>query len=178
MSTDSFPDFIGGLGDSGRGTADLAVEAIGDDADVFKHLMGLCFSQPYPIGMRLARVVQLYCEKNSNFVVPYLDEIIENIAISEIEGVRRSFLKIIADSIDFNLVKDNSILLQLCFDWLISPKESVSTRYYSIIICEKFCTYEPDLIPELKACLEFCLPDASKGFQNRALKVLKKLERS
>ena len=178
MSTDTFPDFIGGLGDSGRGTADLAVEAIGDDAEVFKHLMSLCFSQPYPIGMRLARVVQLYCEKNSDFIVPYLDEIIEKIAVSKIEGVKRSFLKIIADSIDFNLVKDNSTLLQLCFDWLISPKEAVAVRYYSIIICEKFCKYEPDLIPEFKSSLEFCLPDGSKGFQNRALKVLQKLERS
>jgi hypothetical protein len=87
----------------------------------------------------------------------------------------RNFLKIIAEFIDFNLVKDNSTLLKIAFNWLVSPKETVGIRYYCINICEKFCAYEPDLIPEFKASLEFCLSESSAGFCNRALKVLKKL---
>ena len=175
MTQKKMPDFIAGLGDSGRATADLAVVAIANDADNFRHLLDISFSEPYPIGMRAARVAQLFCEKNPEFIIPYLDEIIERICHTKVEGVKRGFLKIIADSVDFKLVKDNSNLLQLAFDCLVSPTEAVAIRYYCIIICEKFCQYEPDLKPELKASLEFCMTEASPGFCNRALKVLKKL---
>lgn len=175
MAQKKIPDFISGLGDSGRATANLAVLAIDNDAENFKRLLGICFTEPYPICMRASRVIQLFSETNAEFIVPFLDQIIENIAHSHQEGVKRNFLKIIAQHIDFNLVKDNSMLMQIAFDWLVSPKEAVAVRYYCIIICEKFCKYEPDLIPELKASLEYCLHESPAGFCNRAVKVLKKL---
>jgi len=89
--------------------------------------------------------------------------------------VKREFLKIIAECIDFNLVKDNSTLLDIAFNWMSSPKEAVAVRYYCIIICEKFCGFEPDLKSEFKMLLEFSLIEATTGFKNRALKALKKL---
>jgi hypothetical protein len=175
MTQKKMPDFISGLGDSGRATADLAVIAIGKDAENFKHLLNICFSEAYPICMRASRVVQLFCEKNPEFIVPYLDEIIDKISCSKEEGVKREFLKIIAECIDFNLVKDNSTLLDIAFNWMSSTKEAVAIRYYCINICEKFCVCEPDLKSEFKILLEFSLNDATPGFRNRALKVLKKL---
>lgn len=175
MSRKQVPDFISGLGDSGRATADLAVIAIDNNPDNFKLLIDICFTEPYPTCMRAARVVQLFCEKNPDFILPYFEDIIENITKSKADGVKRNFLKIIAEYSDFSIVKDNSTLLQIAFDWLVSTKESVAVRYYCILICEKFCQYEPELIPEFKATLEFCLDESPKGFCNRALKVLKKL---
>jgi len=175
MAQKKLPDFVAGLGDSGRATADLAVVAIGNDAKNFEHLLELCFSQPYPTCMRTSHVVQLFCEKNPEFILPFLDEIIDKIAVSKIAGVKRNFLKIIAESIDFKLVKDNPTLLQISFDWLLSSKESPAIRYYCIHIITKLCSFEPDLKPEFKATLEFIIPEASKGLLNRALKTLKDL---
>jgi hypothetical protein len=170
-----FPDFIAGLGDSSRATAELAVTAIDNNADYFRHLLGICFTEPYPAGMRASRVIQMFCEKNPEFITPYINEVIENISKTKIEGVKRSFLKLFAESVDFNLLKDNSGLLQLAFEWVISPKEAISVRYYCIFICQKFCKYEPDLIPEFKAMLEFSLNESSAGLCSTAKKVLKKL---
>ncbi|MEI6122725.1 MAG: hypothetical protein WCQ95_03785 [Bacteroidota bacterium] len=175
MSKKKLPDFVAGLGDSGRATADMAVEAIGNDAKNFEHLLELSFSQPYPTCIRTSHVIQLFCETKPEFILPYLDEIIEKIAVSNIAGVKRSFLKIIAESIDFMLVKDNPTLLQISFDWLLSSKESPAVRYYCIHIITKLCSFEPDLKPEFKATLEFILPESSKGLSNRALKTLKDL---
>jgi hypothetical protein len=175
MPQKQFPDFIGGLWDSGRNTAEVAVVAIDDNPDYFKQLLDICFSEPYPISMRASRVIQMFCEKNPEFILPYIEQVIENIAVSKVEGVKRSFLKLIAESVDFNLLKDNSRLLQMVFDWVVSPKEAISVRYYCIFICKKFCDYEPDLIPEFKAMLEFSLSESSKGLCSTAVKVLKKL---
>jgi hypothetical protein len=175
MPQKQFPDFIGGLWDSGRNTAEVAVVAIDNNPDYFKHLLDICFTEPYPISMRASRVIQMFSEKNPGFIVPYLEEVIDKVAKSKVEGVKRSFLKLFAESVDFNLLKDNSELLQLVFDWVVSPKEAISVRYYCIFICKKFCDYEPDLIPEFKAMLEFSLIESSKGLCSTARKVLKKL---
>ena len=169
------PDFASGLFDSGRNTADMAVEAVGNDPERFAHVLNICFTSSYPLNMRTARVIELCCEKNPLLIQPFLDEVIEKIAVSKTEGVKRGFLKTIAVFIDFRLVKDNGKLLQIAFDWLASPKEAISVRYYCITIIEKLCKYEPDLIPEFKAILEFSLTESSPGFQNKAIKTLKKL---
>jgi hypothetical protein len=175
MTQKQFPDFIGGLWDSGRNTAEVAVVAIDNNPEYFRHLLDICFTEPYPISMRASRVIQMFCEKNPEFILPYLDEVIKNIEKSKVEGVKRSFLKLIAESVDFNLVKDNSRLLQIAFDWVVSPKEAISVRYYCIFICKKFCDCEPDLIPEFKAMLEISLTESSAGLCSTAKKVLKKL---
>jgi len=169
------PDFEAGLYDSGRNTADMAVEAVGNDPERFAHLLNICFTSSYPLNMRAARVIELSCEKNPLLILPHLNEVIEKMAKMGTGGVKRGFLKTIANAIDFRLVKDNGTLLQQSFDWLASIKEPISVRYYCITIIEKMCVYEPGLVPEFRSLLEFCLPESSPGFQNKALKVLKKI---
>jgi hypothetical protein len=175
MPEKEFPDFIGGLWDSGRNTAEAAVVAIDNNPDYFRHLLDICFAEPYPICMRSSRVVQMFCEKNPEFILPYLDEVIDNIEFTKVEGVKRSFLKLLAESVDFNLLKDNSKLLQLVFDWVVSSKEAISVRYYCMFICKKFCDHETDLKSEFKAMLELILSESSKGLYSTAKKILKKL---
>jgi hypothetical protein len=175
MPEKEFPDFIGGLWDSGRNTAEAAVVAIDNNPDYFRHLLDICFTQPYPISMRSSRVVQMFCEKHPEFILPYLDEVIANMEMTKVEGVKRSFLKLLAESVDFNLLKDNSKLLQLVFDRVVSPKEAISVRYYCMFICKKFCDHEPDLKSEFKAMLELSLSESSKGLCSTAKKILKKL---
>jgi hypothetical protein len=177
MRKKQLPDFIGGLWDSGRNTAEVAVVAIDNNPENFKYLLDICFSEPYPISMRASRVIQLFCEKKPEFILPYLDQVIEKVSVSKVEGVKRNFLKLITESVDFNLVKNNPKLLQIVFDCIISPNEAISVRYYSIFICEKFCDHEPDLIPEFKTILEFILNESSAGLRSTAIKVLKKYNR-
>ena len=172
------PDFEAGLYDSGRNTADMAVEAVGNDPERFAHLLNICFTSSYPLNMRAARVIELSCEKNPLLILPHLNEVIEKMAKMGTGGVKRGFLKTIANAIDFRLVKDNGTLLQQSFDWLASIKEPISVRYYCITIIEKMCVYEPGLVPEFRSLLEFCLPESSPGLQNKALKTLKRLPKS
>lgn len=176
MIEKQFPDFEMGLGDSGRATADMAVSAIQNESHI-RSLLEICFEKPYPSSMRASRVLQLYFYYNPEKIKPYLIEIIEKIYYrTNVSGVKRNFLKVLAEKVEFSLIADNSLLLQIAFEWLVSPKLPVAIRYYSIILCEKFCKVEPDLIPEFVACLEMSMHDASVGFKNRAKKALKKYQ--
>lgn len=175
MKSKKMPDFESGLYDSGRKTADMAVEAVGSDPERFAFLLNLCFTEPYPLCMRASRVVQLCCEKQPGLILPYINELTDKIIDSKVEGVIRNFLKIIAEFVDFTRVKDNAALLQVCFEWLVDHHKAVAIRYYCIAIIEKFCTYEPGLNDEFRVSLEFCIDESPTGFRNRALKVLKKI---
>lgn len=171
------PDFINGLYDSGRATADMAVEAVGDNPLRFLEVIDISFKEPYPACMRAARVAQLCCEKRPEFILPYLDEIIEKITITNVDGVRRSYLKVISDSVDIKKIAEPGLLVQYCFDWLLSPKEAVSVRYYCIRILNKTCNILPELKSELRAVLVFLIEEGSlsTGLLNHARKVLLKL---
>jgi hypothetical protein len=171
------PDFIRGLFDSGRATADLAVEAIANNPQRFRNLIDLSFSQPYPIGMRTARVVEIFCEKNPEFIIPFLDEIIEKIASSKIDGVKRSYLKIINDHTGPEVLSEPGPLVHLCFDWLLSPKEAIAVRYHSMGILYKLAVKIPELKPELRTVLEFLMEESgtSAGLMSTCRKILPRL---
>jgi hypothetical protein len=168
------PDFINGLGDSSRITADMAVLAVGNDSRLFKELIDLSFTQPYPTSMRTARVAQLCCESEPEMILPYIDEIIEKIAISKIDGVKRSYLKVINDHLGPEKIKEPGRLVQLCFNWIVSNAESVAVRYHCLGILEKLCRSIPELRSELREVVEMLLEEgsASAGLRNRLAKMV------
>ena len=169
------PDFIRGLGDSSRVTADLAVEAVGDSDELLKELIELSFTQPYPVSMRSARVVQLCCEYRPERILPHIDGILHRLTDNRIDGVKRSYLKVINDYLGPEKIEDPGHLVQLCFDWLVSDSESVAVRYHSLGILLKICNGIPDLKPELLSVLEMISEagTSSKGL-NKLLHVSEK----
>ena len=167
------PDFVSGLGDSGRATADLAVMAVDNDPQRFRHLLDVCFAEQYPMSMRASRVAQLCCEKNPALIVPYLNEVIDKIAASSIPGVRRNFLKVLIEFIDIELVKDNGILAGLCFDLIADGSEPVALRYYGMVYLHKLSFLIPELASELTAILERNLEtEESEGMKKRSLEII------
>lgn len=174
------PDFINGLGDSGRATMDLAVEAINGDPLLFREVMELSFTQPYPINMRTARVAQLCCEQDPGLIQPWMDEVIQKISIATTDGVKRSYLKVINDYTGIDGIADPGLLVQTCFDWLISPREAIAIRYHALGILMKTCKKIPELTPELISVLHFILEEGttSPGLKNYINKSLRSLQKS
>lgn len=179
MKSEEKPDFEAGLYDSSRNVADQAVAAVGNNPERFRTVLDLCFKEKYPMSMRAARVVQLCAEKNLQLILPYLNEISEKIVITKIEGVKRNFLKIFTEFIDFELLKDDGRLADACFKWLSDSKETVVVRYYCMNYCYNLCKYYPELKHELSAVLEQILPEeTSGGMRKRAKEILQKLEQN
>jgi len=172
-------DFIEILSvDSSRLTIDIASEAVGNDIERFRMVFDLCFDMPYPISMRAARVVQLCCEKFPKLIYPNLEESFEKMLKSDVEGVRRGFLKIYAENIDLRKFKDPGLLISYCFEWLSDPEQPISVRVYVMDILCKYTKIEPDLNNELAGILESLIYDGSIAVRSRAKYALKKIYNS
>jgi len=162
--------------DSSRAVADLVVSAIGNNPEHFKTVLDLCFNETYPVAMRAARAIELCCEENPILIEPYLDEIIDKIQTSKIDGVKRGLLKVVRDVDDIRKIKNIGLLTKLCFDWMSDKREAIAVRHYCTGILLRIVEIEPDLKNELIAVLEneIQLSD-STAFKKRTTKMIKKL---
>jgi len=161
--------------DSSRYTVDVATEAVGSDPARFSEVFDHCFSQPYPVSMRAARVVQFCCERYPDLIYPHLEESFEKMLQSKVEGVKRGFLKIYAENIDLKRFTDPGALVSLCFEWLADPEEAISVRVYALDILYRYSELEPDLLNELASLLESLLYDGSTAIRSRARDRLKRI---
>jgi hypothetical protein len=68
-------------------------------------------------------------------------------------------------------------LVKTCFEWLVTPSESVAVKVYSMEILYRVSQSEPDLKKELADSIEWRLDEENAGFRNKGRKILKKLSR-
>jgi hypothetical protein len=165
------------LVDSSRSLADILVADIGNDHEKFSAMMTIAMEDEYPISMRAARVIELCTENNHLLVIDHLPFIIGKIGKFKVEGVRRAFLKILAERMAD--IEEDSVgkLTDLAFGWLCNRKEAIAVRYYCIEILVKVVTEYPDISTELIACLNNLLEEDSAGLRSKSRHVIKQLEK-
>ena len=171
-------DFISVLSmGSERAVADLAVKVLEDHPESLREILDLCWMEQYPMSMRAARVAQLYCEKHPEEIYPHLDEVVEKIMKTRIDGVRRNFLKVTAEFIDLHKINNPGTLLNTCFDWLLDPGIKPATRIHSMTVIYKVCRNEPDILRELAATIEIIMEEGEISIKTCGRKMLAKIER-
>jgi hypothetical protein len=127
--------------------------------------------------MRAARAAQLYCEKHPEEIYPYLDEVVEKIRKTRIDGVRRNFLKVMAEFTEADKINDPGILINTCFDWLLDPGIKPATRIHSMAIIYKLCRNEPDILRELAASIEMAMEEGEISIKTYGKKMLGRISR-
>lgn len=158
--------------DSSRAIADLICDEVGNNQKHFDILYNLCFTHTYPVSMRAARVLPFCCERYPELIKPYLDELVEKTISATIDGIKRGFLKIMAEDIDPSELKNSGLLIDKCVSWALSHNEKPAIRYYAIDILVKITKKEPLLKNEVVSILEILLNDQSKAIKARAKKAL------
>ena len=154
--------------DSSRVVADMICEQVGNNKNYFEIIYNFCFSHPYPVSMRAARVMPFCCEKYPELIYPYLDVLVENLMSATIDGLRRGFMKIIAENIDPSELNNSGLLVDKCVSWALSQNEKPAIRYYAIDILLKITKKEPSLKNEVVSILEMLLNDQSKAVISKA----------
>jgi len=167
-------NFVKGLYDSYRSTADSAVIAVGADEERFAEVFRISIEESYPLSMRAARVVHLCAENYPFLIEPYVDLIIEEISKTKVDGVKRSFLKILNEIISVNVLRQKPELIDLCFNLASDLRESIAVRAYCMDLILKLSKSEPDLLNELKTIAEYELDSPSAGMRSKAAKILRK----
>lgn len=158
--------------DSSRLIADIIVTEIGNNPEYFKIVFEFCLTKPYPVSMRAARALQLCCEVRKSLIIPYLNNIVDYTINSKIEGVRRGFLKIISELPDIINLNESGILINKCFEWILSQNENPAIRVYSMEIVYNVCKQEPLLKNELTSVMELVKDDKSMAVRSRAKRIL------
>ncbi len=158
--------------DSSRTIADIIVNEIGNNPEYFRIVFDYCLTKPYPVSMRAARALQLCCEDRKSLINPYLNNIVCYALSSKIEGVRRGFLKIISELPDILNLNESGILINQCFEWIVSQNENPAIRVYSMEIVYNVCKLEPLLKNELTSVMELVKDDKSMAVRSRAKRIL------
>ena len=95
--------------------------------------------------------------------------------LPEDESVKKNFMKILAETpLEFNN-EQLGILVETCFELLLSENSSIANKAYSMELLYKISEIEPDLKTELIAAIEEQIPEGSTGIKTIGRRLLKKL---
>jgi hypothetical protein len=160
------------LVDSSRLVADMLVKDIGNEDSKFHEMLTIALLDEYPISMRAARVIALCTEQNPKLMESYISQLIYSLGTLRIDGVKRSFLKIIAETTIIPDEESIGILTDLAFTWLDDTKQAIAIRYYCVDILLKVSNLYPEIGDELQILLKNLLEGESPGLKSKSKKVL------
>lgn len=152
---------------------DLVAGIIFQDLSIFKELMTIYLRNEEPASRRAAWVADVITEKIPDLLRPYVDTMVEKLPGFTHDGMKRETLKMLirAPLPDAKL----GMLINICFDWLISPAEAVAAKVYAMEILYRISEIEPDLRKELADSIEWRMAEETPGFRSKGRKILAKL---
>jgi len=165
------------LADSSRALADLTANMVYDEPELFNVLIDLSLTGEKLYAQRASRVVSICSSLFPELIKPHCSRIIRELKNLKVEGAIRNLLNIIAE-VPLKLSgRDKSILVNLCFDYLVSGKYAVAIKVYSMQVLYNLSKEIPEIGEELTRILEDQIPDETPGYRSRANKILKNTHR-
>ncbi|MCX6231094.1 MAG: hypothetical protein NTZ33_06080 [Bacteroidetes bacterium] len=162
------------LFDSSRAAIEITMKTIEKNPELLEEAFKLCYEK-YPVSMRAARVIQFYYEIHPEALISYLPAIVDELLKTNVDGVKRSFLKVLILTPDICSLDKSSMLFDKCLEWLMYNKETIAVRAYSIDLLIRFAVEEPELKHEINLALESMPFSVHKGLMNKLKKGISKL---
>jgi hypothetical protein len=156
-----------------RANTDAIAKAIGNSPKEFKKIIDLIYTAKAPIPQRASWLLTVISREHPELITPYISQFINSIADFNIDGIKRNMLS--ALSTQKMPKRSQGKIVTICFDFILSPSETVAVKTLSLDILSKFIDDYPDLKNELKAAIEDQLPKTTIAFQSKGNKILKML---
>ena len=157
----------------GRAHTDRLVEILRQHPEWHNELIHIYLSNKEPFSRRILWAIDLYSFENPEIINPHLEMIAGLLPEFSHDALRRHSLHILSRSPLPSSELGN--LINICFDWLLSPNHNAAVKVYCMEILFRISLMEPAIKQELADCIEFRLNEETPGFKNRGLKILKKL---
>ena len=159
--------------ENSRRNTDLIADIIFNKHALFDELFDIYLRNEEPLSRRAVWVVDTVAEKHPELLDRYLESIVEALPRFEHDGLKRGSLRMLSRS----PLPQNHLgeLMNMCFDWLVSAKESVAVKVYAMEILYRISQVEPELKKELADSIEWRIAEGTPGFKHRGLKTLKML---
>jgi hypothetical protein len=163
------------LVETSRRNTDMIADLVLKKPELFDELVTIYLRNEEPVSRRAVWVVDTVAEKLPELLEPYLESIAEALPNFEHDGLKRVSLRMLCRSpLPQKYLGE---LMNICFDWLVAPKESVAVKVYAMEILYRISQTEPELKKELADSIEWRIAEGTPGFKNRGLKTLKKLHK-
>jgi len=162
------------LREQSRANTNVIIEIILSRPELFEELWKLVIQNKDPLSRRAAWAADYCAEINPDFLNGRLENLTILLTGFRHDGLKRHALRMISRS---PLPAENiGHLMETCFLWLESAKESVAVKMYSMMILYRISSLEPDIRRELHDIIEIQMPEATPGLQNIGRKIMKKLQ--
>lgn len=154
---------------------DKFTDYVGNDKKKMKELMTCFFSKDWVLCQKAAWPMLHIALKNEKLIRPYYKKLVANLDTPHHDAVIRNTVRLFQD---VDIPEDlEGELYDKCFHYLLDPKYPTAIKAFSISILEKTAHKFPELKHELITAIEDQYDHCTVGFQNRARKILKRLQK-
>jgi hypothetical protein len=145
------------------------------DESLFKQVYSLIYSTDQKAAWRAGWIIDNATEKFPELLAPFIPDIISQLIMTRNSSLKRIFTRMLSR---FEIPEEFLVqVVNRCFE-LLSPAEPAAVRVNAMQVLFNVSQREPGLKQELATVLESLLEEReSKGFINRAEKLLQQLRR-
>jgi len=158
-----------------RSNTDAIAKAIGSDPKEFKKIIDILYTAKAPLPQRASWLLAVVSRNHPELITPYVTQFINSVQSFTIDGIKRNMMSALCTQEIPKRMQGK--LVSICFDFILSPSETVAVKVLSLDILAKFISDYPELKNELKAAIEDQLPKTTAAFHSKGKKVLKRLLR-
>jgi hypothetical protein len=163
------------LGDSSRALSLLTASMVYEEPSLFGIFIELTLLDEKHYAERASRVICVCSHNFPELFKPHCSRVIAELKNLRSEGAMRNLLKTLAEVPVKLTKKDKSILLNQCFDYLVSNDYPIAVQVFSMQILYNLSCEIPEIGEELFRILEERMPDASAGYRSRARRIMRQL---
>ncbi len=154
---------------------DLVIHEFTVRPELFSVLMEVAIHSKEDKSWRAAWIADKIHDKKPELLQPYIEPIIEQLAVEKQIGKKRHFLKLV--SINDVPEKHFGFLVDYCLNVLTAEEEPPAVRVHAMQLLYNISEAEPGLKNELLAVLEYQMEyHPSPGIVSRGSKLAKKLQ--
>lgn len=151
------------------------VDWVGNDPKRFNELFDLFLNDEYRVTQRAAWPVSYCVIAHPELMKNNFEKLIANLNKPGIhDSIKRNTVRLLQS---VNIPKKyEGAVMDICFNYVASPKEAVAVKAFSLTILGKLAKKYPEIIPEIKLLIEDQFPHQTAGFKSRAKKLLKEIQ--
>jgi hypothetical protein len=160
------------LSERSRTNIDRIAKVVGDDPEEFKKIVDIIYNEKAPLPQYAAWLLQVIAQKHPELTKPYIKRFTGNVE-KQIGPVKRAML--VALTYHRIPAAMQSKVLDLCFRFMLDPKEEVAIKANAMTIAGNIVAEHPELAGELKAVIEDQWDRNTAAFKVRGRDVIKKI---
>ena len=158
---------------TGRAHTDMLCEALEQNPALFDELVSIYLANEDPASRKAAWAVDLYLERHPECMQHYIEDMVLLLEHPSHDAIKRHTLRML---MRLPLpVRELGTLMNICFGWLVSPREPVAPKVYSMEILYRLALIYPELRNELSATINMLQQEGTAGLVARGRQILKKL---